>query len=310
MKRLALLASLVAGCADHGFALDLDVERGCLAPTSLAVTVTVEASPPRAPVMQTIDGAGFFAGLHHLVVLAPDGAVQLEVDVAAFDGLRQIAAGSVIVPIDHPALVERTLTLDTGCMGDASVGDLGGADGFNADLAPDLAYTPSCPGAKCVFTASTAFGANFGGLAGADMQCQMLAQAAGLNGEYRAWLSSTTESAGSRLSHAAVPYHLVDGTLIANDWSDLTSGSLRHAIDLNEHGGAPPGTSAVGGHDVWTDTLPSGALNFPSSTCGDWANPGAPGSLGDYTQQTGMYWTYKFNLSACSGTATLYCLEQ
>ena len=50
-----------------------------------------------------------------------------------------------------------------------------------------------------------------------------------------AWLSDSTASPSSRFTHSSVPYVLPDGTtVVANDWADLTGGTLQHLINMDE----------------------------------------------------------------------------
>jgi hypothetical protein len=71
---------------------------------------------------------------------------------------------------------------------------------------------PWAPPVKRVFVTSTVYTGNLGGSAGADDKCQERADAAGLGGTFKAWLSATGtgNSAFDRLSHASVPYVRVD----------------------------------------------------------------------------------------------------
>lgn len=117
-------------------------------------------------------------------------------------------------------------------------------DGVDNDCNPD---TPDVLPGKTVFITSQVFNGNLGGLAGADAKCQQLATAAGLGGTYKAWLSDSTTDARDRLTHATVPYRLVDGTTVANDFTDLTDGSLDAPINRAENG-------TVVGDRPWTGT--------------------------------------------------------
>jgi hypothetical protein len=57
----------------------------------------------------------------------------------------------------------------------------------------------------------------------------------------------------------------VDGTVVANDWDDLVSGTLRHAIDLTELSEVSDGSRA------WTGTLANGQRALGTSFfCTDW----------------------------------------
>ena len=91
---------------------------------------------------------------------------------------------------------------------------------------------------KNVFVTSQSHNGDFGGLTGADAFCQNLALTAGLSGTYKAWLSDTTGSPATRFAPASVPYRLIDGTTIANDWNDLTDGTIQTPINLDEYGNA------------------------------------------------------------------------
>ena len=77
---------------------------------------------------------------------------------------------------------------------------------------------------------------NLGGLAGADSKCQARADAAGLGGSWNAWLSDDAESASSRITRSSGPYTRVDGVLVANNWDDLTDGSLQNPLSIDEFG--------------------------------------------------------------------------
>jgi hypothetical protein len=126
-------------------------------------------------------------------------------------------------------------------------------------------------------------------------------------GTYKAWLSSSSVSAASRLTHATVPYRLVTGTHVAADWDRLVDGSLDVPLDVTEFGavaGAP--------FNVWTNTQPSGAVQFgnPILACVDWAtsSPFVAGGQGATVFANGG-WTF-IGAGPCPEAARLYCLQQ
>jgi hypothetical protein len=169
-----------------------------------------------------------------------------------------------------------------------------------------------------VFVTSRAFvGGDLGGLTGADEACAMLATAAGIGSSYAAWLSDSTESPATRFIQNHGPYQLVDGTIVANNWADLASGSLRHPIDLTEMGTMPAFKSTAPCSEsfpVWTNTRPNGSTFDSGLDCGDWLDPmGRNAALGD-SQSTTAGWTQScsFFMSrvVCEDTAGLYCFEQ
>jgi len=197
---------------------------------------------------------------------------------------------------------------------------------------------------KKVFVSSQLYDGNFGGgqrvlgYNNANAVCQSLANAASLAGTYKAWLSGRPDGSGcangttcsgqeaqDRLTHSPGPYHLVDGTKVADDWSDLTDGSLDHAIDRTEL------NAAVGGeHRVWTNTTTSGAGTGVGLQCSTGYSPDPPydlftwscgppswspsdcnfqgGAFGDATQ-TNASWTASSS-TACNNLFHIYCLEQ
>jgi hypothetical protein len=161
------------------------------------------------------------------------------------------------------------------------------------------------PGKQIVFVTSQQYAGNLGGLAGADAKCQLLASNAGLCGTFMAWLSDSRTSASTRLSHSSNPYVLVDGTtMVAPNWTGLlSSGGPVNPILKDERGMVHSST------DVWTNTTPSGDIS--SASCGDWTSASTTagvGQVGDATR-TDNGWT-QLILDDCSGSASLYCMQQ
>lgn len=161
---------------------------------------------------------------------------------------------------------------------------------------------------KVVFLTSAVYNGNLGGLSGADAICNAHAAAGSLPGTYKAWLSTITASPSTRFTHPNVPYVLPDGTtVVANDWADLTDGSLAHAINQNE-------ASAVSTtfFNTWTGTSPLGTSVGSGEDCSAWTNA----SSFQLTSQTGDWWsidarwTVAHNTFVCSAGQRLYCFQQ
>jgi cysteine-rich repeat protein len=166
---------------------------------------------------------------------------------------------------------------------------------------------------KLVFSAGTVHDGNFGGLTGADAWCQGLADDAGLGGTFMAWLSDDTGSPSTRFTQATTPYKLVDGTIVADNWADLTDGSLDNPIDLDESGAAPPsGYVGICGYTstVWSNTTVSGTLLGANNDCGSWTGSG--GSAWSRWTHTDATWTAWCSGGACTGAwvTSLYCFQQ
>jgi hypothetical protein len=170
---------------------------------------------------------------------------------------------------------------------------------------------------KKVFVTSTTYkGGDLGGLTGADAKCQARAVAGGLKGTFKAWLSDFTGSPSTRFTQDGGPYSLVNGSIVASNWSALVSGFLRHAININELGGAAPTTpSLVCDYPlVWTNTTSDGNVGDFAATCGDWTDSSS------FTSWWGTTASQSSWSSACSGgnspmtgcsvLAPIFCFEQ
>jgi hypothetical protein len=158
-------------------------------------------------------------------------------------------------------------------------------------------------GPQRVFITSGTYTGNLGGLSGADSSCQALADAAGLVGTFKAWLSDGTTSAASRLTHSTLDYVLVDGTVVANGWNDLTDGTLDAVINLTQTGA--PNASKF----VWTNTTQSGTIDG-AAHCLNWtSNQGAETGNRGTSGFTTFEWTNNLG-NFCTATNYLYCFEQ
>lgn len=178
-----------------------------------------------------------------------------------------------------------------------------------------------CAANRTIFLSSQTYTGAIGGIAGADARCQALATAAGLRkgmpSTFLAWYSGDGVSPQSRFTRPTVPYVLVNGTVVANGWGDLTDGSLAHAINLTEAGTPGPritagsctnavrtGTSLAGA-EVVGETCVAGtsAEATDRSALGDIEQTGAPqGVSGAFTNACGA--------PNCQIALPIYCVEQ
>lgn len=163
---------------------------------------------------------------------------------------------------------------------------------------------------KLVFVSSVSATGAFGGLDGADGHCQERAAAAQLPGEYMAWLSTPAASPLSRMTHATIPYTLVGGAVIADNWDDLVDGQLRSAIVLTETGEGPVETFFIcQGGEVWSNTSADGTWSGDNS-CSGWTTTSGNGATGRYTA-SGAFWTETDCLSVgCGIQLPIYCFQQ
>jgi len=171
--------------------------------------------------------------------------------------------------------------------------------------------TPPVTTAKRVFRTAAVFSGDLGGLVGADAKCQAEAVSAGLTGTFKAWLSTPLVSAASRFTQHPGPYEkLVGATLVrvANDWADLTDGSLLSTLDTTAQG------DGRGHAQVWTATFADGSAESIGDCSGwtDGTDSGRvhQGSVGQ-TSRTDAYWsTYGSRVAYCDEGKPLFCFQQ
>ncbi len=148
---------------------------------------------------------------------------------------------------------------------------------------------------------------DFGGIAGADSICRELAAAADLeNAEtFKAWLSDETGAPGLDFHRSKGRYALVTGIPIADDWDDLTDGTLLSPIIVDEHG------ELVLASGVFTNTSASGAPIDSQYSCGNWSSDEGDTWHG-FCGATNYEWTDSVlgNPTSCGAPARLYCFEQ
>jgi hypothetical protein len=178
---------------------------------------------------------------------------------------------------------------------------------------------PSTSGDCVVFLTSDEHDGNLGGLEGADAICQGKAQAAGLTGTFKAWLSDSSETAADRLTHSSVSYIDTRGQVIANDWEDLVDGSVQRPITVDESGFDWDADAKHCGAfillaNVWTGTAINGDRKAPF--CSDWTDnsdvEAGTGHIGFYCYGSEA-WTDESvgdTAKGCSAEVSLYCFQQ
>jgi hypothetical protein len=181
---------------------------------------------------------------------------------------------------------------------------------FAAALLADLAGPAYADdNEKIIFVTSASFKGNLGGLTGADAKCQAEADGPASivpSGTYLAWLSDGTDSPDTRFTKTAHPYMLPDGTKIAEDFFDLTDGSIPHALDVDPTG------KPLGLTYYWTGTNADGTTAQTLATCDGWtADPvinfrGMAGSI----VRGPTLWSSGYASMSCSVRYKLACFQQ
>lgn len=150
-----------------------------------------------------------------------------------------------------------------------------------------------------VFVSSTTHSARYGGQAGATKICNDLAAAAGLPGTFVAWLSNKDGPHAAQRVTAPGPWVLVgSGDVVASTKAELTSGTLKHAVDRDEKG------ATVAASKVWTGTGGNGL--YETNDCDAWTN-GNNGRSGS-SAQSNVQWT-SATVDDCDALHRLYCFQ-
>ena len=162
---------------------------------------------------------------------------------------------------------------------------------------------------KTVFVTSAKFKGNLGGLAGADDKCQAEADGPASivpSVTYLAWLSDGTNSPDTRFTKSAHPYMLPDGTKIAEDFTDLTDGSIQNKINIDRTGKSLPFER------FWTGTNSDGTTVGYQLTCDGWtADPLTKfHGMAGRTNLTSRIWSTRIARISCARIYRLVCFQQ
>lgn len=176
---------------------------------------------------------------------------------------------------------------------------------------------PCDPPLKAVFITSTTHQGNLGGLQGADSICNTRATEAGLEGLFKAWVSSSSVSVAMRFTQNNDAYVTVDRRLVTESINALTNAG-RPSIPINI---TETGDVISADFSVWTNTQPNGspiALGVQNDgfACEDWTSSEATmfsnsglGNVGDASSLSNT-WTRDSPTIECNQQARLYCFEQ
>jgi len=121
-----------------------------------------------------------------------------------------------------------------------------------------------------VFVTHATYSANLGGPAGAHEKCRQQAMEAGLHQWWKAWIATSYVTEPKNfLVHYDREYLCPDGsTKIADNWADLTDGSLDHAINCNQYGNTVTALSQFN-KLAYTNTDADGDVQWVNYDCSD-----------------------------------------
>jgi hypothetical protein len=146
-----------------------------------------------------------------------------------------------------------------------------------------------------ITSAGSGKGADLGGLAGADQQCQTLAQGAGVGGKtWHAYLS--TQGAGAVNARDRIgsgPWQNAKGTVIAKNVAELhgANNNISKQTALTEKGETVNGRGDTPNmHDILTGSQPDGTAFAPGEdrTCGNWTKSGQGAAMVGHHDRQGL----------------------
>ena len=164
-------------------------------------------------------------------------------------------------------------------------------------------------GANKVFITSAIYSSNIWTTGGGDVKCMARAAAGGLSGTYKAWFAVTAgvDDPATTFIHSTLPYQDIDANTIANNWAGLTSGTLLHAINVNE-------LNSIVTSSVWTNVNTDGTATVSGSqatNCNGFTNTSATSAPDGDSGATNSTWTAA-GTGGCGiiNPEHLYCIQQ
>lgn len=164
---------------------------------------------------------------------------------------------------------------------------------------------------KIIFVTSEHYkGGEIGGVAGGDEKCQTLAEAAGLKGEFKAWLATSKEDAPAvRFRWFEGPYVDVNGGSLAQN-GDMLFGGLVKAPSMTEFGEVSMPTDFfcfVGNYaNAWaSNAYDAGGPAVTPVHCSGWSDVAAEGGVAQIDGHLEAPCT-----KPCDLMAPIFCVEQ
>lgn len=175
---------------------------------------------------------------------------------------------------------------------------------LSACVAAEEEPDPQPSTTKRMFASAQLVNGNLGGLAGADAKCTDWANAANLGGTWKAFLSTASVNAPSRMNEVGPWYNVSRQYLVFNNKTGFTVGAI-NAIRTEYN--------VVASGSAWTGTKANGTAD--AVHCSGWTTNGASAyaSVGtpNSTLNSGAIWMATGgNAPACGSQMRVYCFEQ
>jgi hypothetical protein len=178
-------------------------------------------------------------------------------------------------------------------------GPCSGFDDCSFVASSNVTVTAAFDRANVAFVTSSVTNGNLGGREGGDAICNQLAAAASLDGQYLAWLSTSTGSAIDRLRGSAAGFEPM--ACLSSTRSTILPDGMFYPLRIDQLG------RDVGELSVLTATSGNGILGPPfSPPCADFTNLSTAVVDGGRTTAVGLLWS-TFSQANCTVQRPIYC---
>ena len=201
--------------------------------------------------------------------------------------------------------------IDNDCDGEVDEGTVRAGEPCNqpGDCLSGHCSTSSGCAHRIFVTSKTMAGHKIGGAVKADDRCQVVAQAEGIGGKWRAIIASGRSKLSGRVDLRSVPYVNLNGDVLSTELKGLFDGEISHPVRYTEK------RSRLTSKDntrVWTGLEPDS--ENASDTCSYWSKMLSKGRVGDAMlsskeTNTGSTWLARRALVRCAAQARLYCVD-
>lgn len=205
-----------------------------------------------------------------------------------------------------------------------------GANGGNIGTASSEASAVPVA-ARRIFVTSLSYNGNMGGISGADANCQARATAASLPGQYRAYLSDSTQDAVCRVLGRSGQLSSNCGLPVAPDltaigpYQNMSAQVINVNLDSLIYGKAPVTATCSGGGPSLLNSVSftefgvsAGAASVFTGTecgvnqgthCNNWTDGLLGNGLSGAASSTTATWSSNPSLLTCLTSARLYCVQ-
>lgn len=168
----------------------------------------------------------------------------------------------------------------------------------------DVAIAPAPEVGPRIFLSSSWIGTD--GIAAADARCAQDAATAGLPGTFRAFLSTTTQSAAARGTPVG-PLVRPDGVRVAASWAAFLAGELDAAPAAYANTATYPRTRGIP-LTVWSGSPNPSSVGADADSCRDWNMSNGTALVGDGRDTMSSYFGFLI-VDPCTSSHPVYCLE-